>query len=212
LPATISAHVVFGWEVDPPVGATPVEWWVLTPEPIATEADIRRVVDADRTRWLIEEFFKALKTGCAYEKRQLESLDTLLIALALLTPIAWQLLVLRHLARACPEAPATVALTRRQVAVLRATRGGRHLPPTPTARDALRAVAQLGGHLRQNGEPGWLCLTRGLQILRHMERGWIAGKASGTDQMISTGAGPCTAHPPCLRAIPVSSCTIRRSR
>ena len=44
------------------------------------------------------------------QKRQLESLDTLLIALALLAPVAWQLLVLRHLARELPNADATAAL------------------------------------------------------------------------------------------------------
>ena len=65
----------------------------------------------DSRRCLIEEFFKYLKTGCAYEKRRLESLDTLLIALALLAPIAWQLLVFRHLTREVPTAPTTVALT-----------------------------------------------------------------------------------------------------
>ena len=26
-----------------------------------------------RTRWTIEEFFKALKTGCLYEQREFES-------------------------------------------------------------------------------------------------------------------------------------------
>ena len=101
--------------------------------------------------YLIEEFFKCLKTGCAYEKRHLESLDTLLVALALLAPIAWQLLLLRHLARTLHDAPARVVLTGRQLQVLRATPGGTRLPPQPTTRDGLLAVARLGGHLRQNG-------------------------------------------------------------
>ena len=81
-----------------------MEWQLVTSEPIGTQEQVLRVVDWYRGRWLIEEFFKALKTGCAYEKRQLESFATLQIALALLAPVAWQLLLLRQLARAAPDA------------------------------------------------------------------------------------------------------------
>ncbi|MCZ6493185.1 MAG: IS4 family transposase, partial [Planctomycetota bacterium] len=169
LPATLTVNVVYGWEVDPPPGESPVEWSLVTTEPIDTAAQVLQIVDWYRTRWLIEEFFKCLKTGCAYEKRQLESLDTLLVALALLAPIAWQQLLLRHLARALPDAPARVALTERQLHVLRATPAGGRLPSQPTTRDGLLAVARLGGHLRQNGEPGWLVLGRGMQKLLRME-------------------------------------------
>jgi hypothetical protein len=180
LPATVAVNVVFGWEAHPPPGETPVEWWLVTTEPIATIEDVLRIVEWYRTRWLIEEFFKCLKTGCAYEKRQLESLDTLLIALALLAPIAWQLLLLRHLARDHPETTAAVALTPRQLAILRTTTGATTLAAAPSIRDALRIVARLGGHLRQNGEPGWLVLTRGMQKLRDMERGWAAAERART--------------------------------
>ena len=103
---------------------------LLTTEPIDTVEQIVRIVDWYRTRWLIEEFFKALKTGCAYEKRQLESLPTLLVALALLAPIAWRLLLLRHLSREPPATAATVALTPRQLQVLRASSVGAALPRT----------------------------------------------------------------------------------
>ena len=88
LPTTLAVNVVYAWEVNPPSGEPPVEWWLVTTEPVETTEQVLRVVDWYRTRWLIEEFFKCLKTGCAYEKRQLESLDTLLVALALLAPIA----------------------------------------------------------------------------------------------------------------------------
>lgn len=173
-PATLIVHVVYGWEIDPPAGEKPVEWRLITTEPIDTVAQVLRVVDTYRSRWLIEEYFKCVKTGCAYEKRQLESFDTLVIALALLAPIAWQLLLLRHLARQRPDMPARVALTPRQVAVLRASSVGASLSAAPTVRDALYTVARLGGHLRQNGEPGWLALDRGMQKLLWMEAGWAA--------------------------------------
>lgn len=178
VPATVALQVVFAWEPDPPPGEPPVEWTLLTTEPIETVPQIRQVLEWYRTRWLIEDFFKCLKTGCAYEQRQLESLDTLLVALAFLVPIAWQLLLLRHLARACPETPATVALAHSDLALLRATPAGAQLPATPTVHDALCVVARLGGHLRQNGPPGWLVLARGMLKLRYMRVGWAAAEAA----------------------------------
>ena len=125
---------------------------------------------------MIEEFFKALKTGCAYEKRQLESLATLLVALALLAPIAWQLLLLRHVAHRLPDGAATAVLSPRQLQALEAAPVGTRLGPTPTVGDVLLTLARLGGHLRQNGDPGWLVLGRGLQKLLWMEAGWAAAE------------------------------------
>lgn len=176
LPPSLSVNVVYVWEVDVPAGEEPVEWRLITSEPIATLTQVLRIVDIYRTRWLIEEFFKALKTGCAYEKRQLESLQTLLVALALLAPVAWQLLLLRHLAQTAPEGPATAVFTARQLNVLRASSTRRPLGPQPTVAEALLAVASLGGHLRQNGSPGWQVLGRGLQKLGLMETGWAAAE------------------------------------
>jgi len=42
----------------------------------------------------------------------------------------------------------------------------------PTVRDAWLAVAKLGGHLRNNGEPGWLVLGRGYDELLTLEVGF----------------------------------------
>jgi Transposase DNA-binding/Transposase DDE domain len=167
----LAVHVVWVHDIEAQPGVEPVDWRLVTTEPIGTRAQILRIVDWYRARWLIEEHFKALKTGCAYEKRQLESLQTLRVALALLAPIAWRLLHLRHLARVHPARAATTVLTPRQLQVLRASSSGVRLTPVATVTDALAAVARLGGHLTHNGPPGWLVLTRGLIKLRDMELG-----------------------------------------
>lgn len=179
-PASLPVHIVHVWEVNAPPDTEPVEWRLMTTEPIDTVEQILRIVDWYRTRWMIEEYFKALKTGCAFEQRQLESFHTLRVALALLAPIAWRLLLLRYLARELPTTAATVALTRRQLDVLRAAPAGATLPIAPTVTEALLAVARLGGHLRQNGPPGWLVLARGFQKLLCMEAGWAAAQRSRT--------------------------------
>ncbi len=170
---TLKLNVVYVFEKTPPKGEPAVEWFLLTDLPIATENAIAYVVDCYRGRWMIEEYFKALKTGCQYEKRQLESAHSLLNALAVLAPVAWRLLLVRHLSRHAPDRPATDALTAAQIAVLEAT-SRRPMPRHPTVREAMLAIAGLGGHLPSNGDPGWLVLGRGMHDLLVLELGWNA--------------------------------------
>ncbi len=178
LPATLTLNVVRVWEVDAPEGEQPVEWLLVTTEPVDTAEQILQVVDWYRARWVIEEFFKALKTGCAYEKRQLETLEGLLNVLATSMPIAWALLRLRTQARLDPNAKATTALPATMVEVLHAFTRIK-LPPAPTAREVFLAVAALGGHLKHNGEPGWITLGRGYEKLRTLTEGWTAARGRG---------------------------------
>jgi len=181
-PATIGVNVIHVFEKKPPSGQPAVEWFLLTSLPIDTPETIAFAVDCYRARWVIEEFFKALKTGCQYESRQLESADSLLNALAIFAPVAWRLLLLRHLARNGAKAPATAALTTKQLQVLMAV-AKKPLPARPTVRDAMLAIAALGGHLKNNGDPGWLVLGRGLHDLLLLELGWRAREeAERSDQ------------------------------
>ncbi|SRR5579883_83850 len=173
VPATMTVHVVRVREIDPPGDADPVQWLLLTNLPVGTREEIEAVVDHYRGRWLIEEFFKALKTGCGLEALQLESYDALVNAMAVFVPVAAQMLALRTLDRAQPEAPATMVLTERQVRVLRSVEHLK-LPPTPKVHQVLLAVARLGGHLKRNGPPGWLTLSRGFRDLQLLESGWAA--------------------------------------
>lgn len=170
---SIELNVVHVVERRPPRGEPPVEWFLLTDLPVTTTDEIAFVVDCYRGRWMIEEYFKALKTGCAYEKRQLETAHSLLNAMAVLAPVAWRLLLLRHLAREAPDRPASAALTPTQLGVLHAV-AKRPIPDNPTVQDAMLAIAALGGHLPRNGDPGWLVLGRGMHDLLLLELGWRA--------------------------------------
>jgi hypothetical protein len=170
-PEALDINVVRVWELDPPESETPIEWVLYTSEPVDLAPQIAQVVDWYRCRWVIEEFFKALKTGCAYEKRQLETRAALENALALFMPIAWQLLCLRSLARDEPQKPAAEAMSATQLTVLQRV-ARRPLPPNPTVSEALLAIAALGGHLKRNGPPGWLTLWRGYEKLLNLTAGW----------------------------------------
>jgi len=180
----ITLNVVHVYEPDPPAGEAPVEWFLLTTEPIETDAQLLRVVDIYRHRWVIEEFFKALKTGCLYQERQLESREALLNALVLFLPIACQLLWLRSRSRTAPDAPAQGLLTPTQEQVLRHF-SSRKLSSSPTTRELVWAIASLGGHLKSNGEPGWQVLGRAWARLLEYEAVWVVARATFQNAAIS---------------------------
>ena len=144
---------------------------------IGTASAVQRVVELYQTRWVVEEFFKALKTGCAIEKRQLETYPALLNVLALCVPIAVQMLALRSTAQHNPDAPASDVLTPVQIKVLRHFATRPLDEARPSAQQALYAIAGLGGHLKRNGPPGWQTLGKGMEQLFAFEAGYTAAMA-----------------------------------
>lgn len=166
----LTVNIVHVVEVDVPAGEEPVEWLLATTLPIDDAKDVEFIVDSYRARWVIEEWFKALKTGCAYEDRQLESLDSLLMAFAMLAPIATRLLELRSLGRTKPDLPAETVLTATEIFLLRKAHKviGRLIPKNPTMAEAMYAVARLGGFLPSNKVAGWQVLGRGFVELQQM--------------------------------------------
>jgi hypothetical protein len=176
---TLALWAVYVFEPDPPPGDTPIEWMLFTSEPVQTVDEATAVVDHYRARWIIEEYFKALKTGCAFETRQLTTFEGLVRALAIFIPMAWRLLVLRHLGRAAQPPSVGHCFDPEQLLLLRKLLDHRryHLPPDPTVRDAMMGIAALGGHITNNGAPGWLVLGRGLSRFLDAERGWQLARA-----------------------------------
>ena len=171
LPKSVSVNLVHVFELFPPRGEPPVEWILLTSEPVAQRAEVEAVIEGYRTRWTVEEYFKAVKTGCAFEARQLESFKTLSNLLAYTLVLAYALLLTRALARHPRDMPATELLSPTEIKVLRlVTR--KPLSKEPDVREAMLAVAGLGGHLPSNGDPGWRILSRGWQRLRDYEAGF----------------------------------------
>ena len=152
-----------------------VEWYLYTTEPIATPEQLLTVVDHYRARWVIEEYFKAIKSGCDFEKRQLQDYESLVNLLATFAPIACRVLLIRSEARRTPDASAIGLLSPDHLDVLRA-RGRIKLSANPTTREVYLAVAALGGHLKHNGDPGWSTLGYGLEKLETLTEGWTAAK------------------------------------
>lgn len=180
-PESLDVNLVNVIETTPPDGNQPVQWILATSEPVDTADQIAAVVDAYRARWLIEEYFKALKTGCAYESRQLRTMRTLTNALALLAPIAWRLLLLRTLEREAPSTPAKdvldPVLLEALAAKLREIKEPKALPSEPSVADFMRGIARLGGHHKSNGPPGWQLLWYGFQYLLTFGSGFILARS-----------------------------------
>jgi hypothetical protein len=176
--ASVAFNVVQVREVDVPEGCEPVEWLLATSEPIDSVEDVSRIVDHYRDRWMIEEFFKAIKTGCAYERRQFENRHALLNVLALLAPVATMLLALRG-AVENDTRTSSALLTPRQLAVLRAAlkqRGNKSFSASPNDHQVALGLASLGGYVNKSRPPGWQILARGYEDLLILEAGWALAR------------------------------------
>ena len=162
--------VVRVWEVATPMGVGPLEWILLCDAPADSWAQALACVQQYASRWLIEEYHKALKSGLGAERLQLETAAGLMAAIALMSVVAVRLLVLREGARRQPLAPAPEAgLEALELEVLQG-KGGR---PLATVGAVALALARLGGHLnrRQDGLPGWQTLWRGMTTLLTLVEG-----------------------------------------
>jgi hypothetical protein len=175
-PEGIEVNVIEVKEVNAPPGVEPVCWVLLTDQPIETPEQIEFIVDCYRLRWLIEEWHKALKTGCGYEAHQFRSRMPYHRMLAIVMPIAVQMLRVRWFDRHHPDANAVEVFEPNEVEALRIHMHseGKELSAEPSVREVFRHVARLGGHLPQNGEPGWLVLSAGLTQLRLLTRTYCA--------------------------------------
>jgi hypothetical protein len=168
---SLALWVVRATELAPPPGCTPIEWILLTTRAVDSLAAARRCVQYYALRWRVERFHYTLKQGCTVERLQFDTAHALQNALALYSIVAWRLLWLTYTARQQPEAPATEVFPPLELQVLaQATQ-----VPVATARDAVRAIAQLGGFPTNPSakEPGVKVLWRGLRRLEAMVEGWL---------------------------------------
>lgn len=174
--ASVPAWALLVCEVDAPAGVEPLEWLLLTLDPIATAEHAWQRVTWYALRWIIEEYFKVLKTGCRIEQRQFETLQPFEVSLALSMLTAVKLLQLSKLARIDPEQPASTTLSADEEQVLiQHAEVHRHRPAKPLRlSEAVTLIAMLGGYKGRScdGPPGWSTLWQGYQRLCGMVDGY----------------------------------------
>ena len=166
--------IVRVWEPNPPEGVEPLEWFLLTNHPVTTFEDAWDVVGWYECRWIVEEFHKAQKTGCAIEDPQFTNSARLHPMIALLSVVALTLLNLRELSRRedAKTRPASDIIAADYVAILSVWRHGKAKPDW-TIHDFCFALARLGGHQNRKNDhhPGWIVLWRGWAHLQDMMDG-----------------------------------------
>ncbi len=172
-------YVVYVCEVNPPAGEKPIEWMLLTNEPVVTFEDAWRVISWYERRWVIEEYHKAMKTGCRIEDIQFTAVERLQPAIALISAVALTLLTLRDASRR-PDAstrPASNLFASQYIDVLSVWRYGK-IRNDLTVKDFYFILARLGGHQNRKSDhpPGWLVLWRGWAKLQFMLDGYRAAK------------------------------------
>lgn len=165
----IEINVVKVLEADPPEGVKPVEWVLFTQEPIKTTEDVEQIVDYYRQRWIIEDYFKCLKTGCKLEERRVESAEAWLKMFVLFIPAAVQLINLRTVPD--QNIKKSQVFTGSEKIVLKIL-SKRFKISLKTLKDAQLIIARLGGYnLYRKEPPGWQILHRGLKKLHLLAEG-----------------------------------------
>jgi hypothetical protein len=171
-PQPIAMGVVWAHEVNAPAGVEPLDWALYASLAVATFEDACQAIGYYENRWLIEEWHKALKTGCREEKRQLKTARRLEAMTAMLSVVAVRLVQLKTVARTDPTRPADQVVPIPWIRMLQRVRKTRS--PTPmTTGEFYRELAKLGGFLgrKGDGEPGWMTIWRGWEQLHLMLRG-----------------------------------------
>jgi hypothetical protein len=176
-PQPLAVWVIRVWESEPPPNVDGIEWLLLTNVPVTRLLEAERTIDWYGCRWIVEEFHKAQKSGCAIEEMQFTSEERLQPMIALLSVVAVMLLNLRDSSRRADAAETLAAevVDPAYVEVLSAWRYGQRRVDL-TIREFFYALARLGGHQnrRRDKPPGWLVLWRGWMQLQTMLEGAFA--------------------------------------
>lgn len=157
----IRCNVVYVAEKEPPKGQEPIEWILLTSISANSFEDACQIIEWYGCRWIIEEYHKAIKSGCKVEEKQLKTVERLENFLGVANIVALRLLSLRDAARNTPDILAKEVIDPLKVDILIKYR--RLKNKNITVYEYYREVAKIGGFIgrKSDGEPGWQTLWSG---------------------------------------------------
>jgi hypothetical protein len=159
---------------EPAGGEDRVEWVLLTNRPVESAAAAREVVGFYACRWMVEDYHKAMKTGCGVEQTQMTSRHGLGNVIALLSVLAVLVLTLRCKARDEKTREQPARLHEEELKVQLAAEDARHPDwREMTVWEFYVAVARMGGYVLnpRKKPPGWIVLWRGYMRLEDMCEG-----------------------------------------
>jgi hypothetical protein len=163
----ITLNVILVQERNPPPGAEPIEWLLLTSLPIRKFRQVQRAIAYYAARWPVEVFFRTLKTGCRVEHLQLHTVARLRRCLMIYKIIAWRVLYVTMLGREVPDLPCDAVFSAEEWKSAW-TICAKEPPPrkAPPLKTFLPLIARLGGYKGRKGDgpPGpktmWIAIRR----------------------------------------------------
>jgi len=177
----VTVTAILAREEHPPTGQPAIEWRLLTNRAADTLEAVVELVDWYRKRWLIEIFFRILKTGCRVEALQLGTLERLERAVVLYLIIAWRILHLVTWGRDGPNLPCDVVFDAEewQAAWIVAHRTQPPETPPPLGQ-MVRLIASFGGFLgrKHDGHPGPKAIWEGMQKVSAFAVAFVATRAA----------------------------------
>lgn len=172
---SIAINVVHCKEIDAPSDEEKIEWFLLTSYPVNNAETATEIVKWYLCRWQIEVFFKILKSGCAVEELQFESLKATTNCVAMYIIVAWRILYLTMLGRNCPDMDCSAVFETNEWHSVYAI-VTKKTPPKipPKLNEMILMIAKLGGFLgrKSDGYPGPSVMWIGMQRMKDFTLAW----------------------------------------
>jgi hypothetical protein len=183
LPESVALNFVEVIELHAPKGAKPIHWLLLTTHKVGSVADAWQIVAWYKQRWIIEQFFRSMKTqGLQIEDSQLETADRLMKLVAIAAKAATIVIQLVQARDGGDGLPAGFAFSAEEIEVLDAInkglKGKTELQKNPHRRKTLAwaawVIAKLGGWsgYASHKPPGPITFHNGLAHFQVLACGW----------------------------------------
>ena len=172
---TVSVNVVLVREPRPPKNEPPVEWMLLTSLPIQTVEEVRQVIESYCVRWMIEVFFRTLKSGCRIESAAVRTDRSSSALLGGLPDRGVANPVCVPLGPHCPEVSCEALFEPAEWKSVYQVANNRPPPRKPPSLGQLvRMIAALGGYVSRSRSscPGPQTVWTGLQRMHDFALAW----------------------------------------
>jgi Transposase DDE domain len=182
LPKSLPLHLVEVREPDPQAGTEPLHWRLLTTHAVTNVEQAWRIVEWYKRRWLIEQFFRVLKTqGFRLEDSQVGTADRLLKLVAIAAKAAVITIQLLQARDGHGHQPIQIAFDANKIATLAALNhtieARRKRLKNPHPPDSLAWAAWIIGRLGgwdgypSSKPPGPITMRHGLEYFHAVDIG-----------------------------------------
>ncbi|HEV7880536.1 IS4 family transposase [Bradyrhizobium sp.] len=183
LPESLPLTLVDVRETDPRAGTEPLHWRLLTTHPITKTEEAWRIVEWYKRRWLIEQFFRVLKTqGFRLEDSQVGTAERLLKLVAIAAKAAVITIQLLQARDGRDHQPVRLAFDTSEITTLAAfnekfeaqSKRLRNPHPPDSLAWASWIIGRLGGWdgYPSSKPPGPITMKHGLEYFHAAATGW----------------------------------------